>query len=358
MKIQNGRGQSVNPFVLLSAFGKELALILVFTTLIAVLLTPVPGFQFWSSFRYSLSIGLSIFLLSRILKVIRGVTRLDWKISIIAIPLGTGLGILIGSIANGTSPVRLLTDHPNTLVLTLAISLVFGTIISYYFYSRGVIAETALALRQEALERAVYEQRLTEANIRMLQAQIEPHFLFNTLSNILSLIPDKPEKAEQMLENFTKYLRASLQSTRSNYVTLKEEIEMLLAYLDIQSVRMGARLRYTLEIPVELHHFRIPPLLIQPLAENAIQHGLEPSADGGELAIRARHEGRALVIEICDTGMGISPNSAHGVGLANVRARLEALYPRRAELLMLPNQPRGLRVRLTIPVDTVAGQPT
>ena len=356
MEIQNGRRQSVNPFVPLSAFGKELALILVFMTLIAVLLTPVPEFQFWSSLGYSLPIGLSILLLSRILKVIRGVTRLDWKISIIAIPLGTGIGILIGSIANGTNPVRLLTDHPNTLVLTLAVSLVFGTIISYYFYSRGVIAETAVALRQEALERAAYEQRLTEANLRMLQAQIEPHFLFNTLSNILNLIPGEPEKAEQMLENFTKYLRASLQCTRSNYVTLNEEIEMLRAYLDIQSVRMGARLRYTLEIPMELHDFKIPPLLIQPLAENAIQHGLEPNAEGGELVIRARREDRALVIEISDTGLGISPNNAHGVGLANVRARLEALYPQRAELLMLPNRPHGLRVRLTIPVDAVAVQ--
>ena len=196
-------------------FFRKLAVVQVLMLLIAAAISAIPGFTFWSSLIHSTTIGFSIHFLSWLFCVVRGTRQSTWGISIIAIPLGTAIGVVVGSLADGNDPLQLFISHPNQLMMTLAVSLVFGTGISYYFYSRGVIAESRAAMREDALARASYERRLVEANLQLLQAQIEPHFLFNTLSNILSLIRDEPHKAEKMLEDLTRYLRASLQRTRA-----------------------------------------------------------------------------------------------------------------------------------------------
>jgi LytS/YehU family sensor histidine kinase len=205
-------------------------------------------------------------------------------------------------------------------------------------------------MREEALARASHERRLVEANLQLLQAQIEPHFLFNTLSNILSLIRDEPAKAERMLEDLTRYLRASLQRTRSREVTLDDELTLLRAYLGIQQVRMGARLRFSIDVGPDLGGLSVPPLVIQPLAENAIRHGLEPLVDGGELKVLVRRRDDQLEIEISDSGPGMMATAVPSVGLGNVRARLRALYQDSASLTLHPNQPRGLTAKVVIPV--------
>jgi signal transduction histidine kinase len=330
---------------------KDLAVLVPLMLLLAGLLTALlaPGYLF--NLRYSLAIGVSILVISHLLMAWRKAVKLDWMTSGSAITMGTGVGILIGSLANGTDPLLLIRSHPNLLVTILLISLVFGPAISYYFYSRGIIAETTAALRQEELERISSEQRLTEANLRMLQAQIEPHFLFNTLSTILSLIRSRPDKAEQMLGNFTDYLRASLQQTRVSRIGLKEELAIIQSYLDIMAVRMEKRLQYRIEVPPELDHVMLPPLLIQPLVENAVVHGLEPKAEGGSIIVRTELAGDRLVVEVSDSGDGISPSSSMGVGMSNIRERLQLLYRGEASLQLLAGVPNGTIVRLTIPMD-------
>jgi signal transduction histidine kinase len=343
-KVQAGRpAQQFREFV------GELRLTVVFMIVLAALLMPVQGFGFWFNLGYALAIGLSIHTLSFLICLARN-TAMDWKTSVVAIPLGTGVGLTIGSLINDSNPMRLVGEHPTTLLIGLAVSLIVGTAISYYFYSRGVIAEAAAARQQDQLERIARERELAEANLRLLQAQIEPHFLFNTLSNVLSLIHGDAAKAERMLEDFIAYLRLSLRRTRASTVTLADELSLVRTYLDIQAIRMGSRLAYTIDtggVPLDLP---LPPFLIQPLVENAVVHGLEPSAEGGELSIRISQHDSRLVVEVADTGLGLSPRHSPGVGLGSVRERLEVLFPQQAAFALTANQPQGTVARFEIPV--------
>jgi len=331
------------PGEMLGRLVKELALTAMFAVLIAGFLTLLTSHGFLSNLIYALAISLTIHLLSILLCLMRGVTHTDLKTALIAVPLGAIVGFMLGSLLDGNNPLRMLSENPKVIFFTAATALIFGTAISYYFHSRGVIAEAAL-------ERAAYENRLSESNLRMLQAQIEPHFLFNTLANVLGLIRDDPLKAERMLEDFIGYLRGSLNRTRSGDVSLAEELELLRAYLDIHVIRMGQRLRFSIDAPPELLTQRLPPLLLQPLVENAIKHGLEPKADGGTLTVRVRQEAATLLIEVSDTGLGMTSSAATGIGLSNIRERLRALYRQNAELLTEPNQPQGVKVVLRIPL--------
>jgi sensor histidine kinase YesM len=162
--------------------------------------------------------------------------------------------------------------------------------------------------------------------------------------------------------NLTRYLRASLQRTRAGATTLGEELDLVRAYLEIQAQRMGARLAYRLECPEELGSLPLPPLLLQPLVENALRHGIEANPTGGEVWVRGAREEDALVLEVLDTGPGIAAGSRAGVGLANVRARLRAISQGRGSMVIKPNAPHGLCVRLSLPLprppETAAGAAT
>jgi signal transduction histidine kinase len=176
------------------------------------------------------------------------------------------------------------------------------------------------------------EKQLAEARLRLLQAQIEPHFLFNTLANVHGLIEPQPEVARVMLGHFIYYLRASLHVTRQTETTLAGEVLMLTSYLALFEVRFGERLQVSIDVPGELQSALLAPMLIQPLVENAIKHGIEPAIDGGKISLCARREGQTLVIEVRDTGLGFRCDAPAGVGLANVRDRLRALYGSESEL--------------------------
>ncbi|MCV2366995.1 sensor histidine kinase [Roseateles oligotrophus] len=197
-------------------------------------------------------------------------------------------------------------------------------------------------------------QQMTEAQLRLLQAQIEPHFLFNTLANVQGLIDYEPALAKRMLDAFTDYLRASLLQMRAQDVSLGEEFDLVQSYLTVMQCRMGERLRWRLDIPAELRAARIPPLLLQPLIENAIHHGLEPQIGGGQLVLRARFEGQGLCIEIDDDGIGLAaaqlrPRRGNGVALQNIRERLRAAYGPEASLqLKAGANDKGTRVCLTL----------
>jgi LytS/YehU family sensor histidine kinase len=210
--------------------------------------------------------------------------------------------------------------------------------------------ENRIALREANLQQLASEKQLIEAHLKLLQAQIEPHFLFNTLSNVLSLIDEEPKRASMMLENFTKYLRVSLQRTRQEQTTLKDELDLLRNYLDIHTIRMGERLKYHIEVPEIFYPINLPPLLLQPLVENAIKHGLAPSLEGGTIHISATAENNILNIIIIDTGIGLQGEYGTGMGLNNVRARMRALYGEQAKITIMQNIPCGVYITLSIPL--------
>ena len=231
-------------------------------------------------------------------------------------------------------------------------SAVISVIIASIFFAREREWRAQALLDGERLRIERAEREATLANLRALQAQIEPHFLFNTLANVSSLIDREPQTARLMLESFIRFLRASLAATRREQTTLAEEAELIGSFLQVLAVRMGDRLRHRVSVSPEAAAYELPPMLLQPVVENAIRHGLEPKVEGGEVAVDARREGEHLVIDISDTGVGFGAATRGGVGLANLRERLKLLYGERAGVLITPAQPQGTLVRLTLPLET------
>jgi len=188
-----------------------------------------------------------------------------------------------------------------------------------------------------------------EARLQALQAQVEPHFLFNTLAHVKWLYRRDPANGRRMLDRLLDYLRAALPRVRQTTTTLGEELQLAHAYLDIQQLRIGGRLAFTIEVPDEIAQLRFPPLMLLTLVENAIKHGIAPQTGGGTIAIRAQVVANVLRIEVRDTGAGLREASGRGMGLSNVRARLTALFGSGARLVIEPNLPHGVVAAIEIP---------
>ncbi|WP_322013242.1 sensor histidine kinase [Paraburkholderia sp. J12] len=211
------------------------------------------------------------------------------------------------------------------------------------------------SLEIERRKAADARQAETAARLALLQAQIEPHFLFNTLANVQSLIERDPARANAMLSSLNHYLRGSLGRTRAATSTLGEELDLCEALLKIASIRLEERLRYTFEIPPAVRHLPFSPLLLQPLVENAIRHGIEPAVEGGEIRVRAALSGGMLTLGVTDSGVGLAQGTTGalhgGVGLNNVRTRLRSLYGERSRLDISDNAApaKGVTATLLLP---------
>jgi LytS/YehU family sensor histidine kinase len=210
----------------------------------------------------------------------------------------------------------------------------------------------AAIMAKEKIRVLSTEKQVAHAQLRMLQAQIEPHFLFNTLANVVSLIDVAPDKARLMLETFIAYLRSSLAISRQDQSSLASEEILLQNYLSLLQIRMGDRLSTSIRIDPGLASHPFPPMLLQPLVENAIKHGLEPKIEGGHVGIHAFREGDRLKVEVLDNGQGFGGKSSlvagTGLGLNNIRERLAMLYDGQAVLIIQDAQP-GTRVLIDLP---------
>jgi LytS/YehU family sensor histidine kinase len=231
----------------------------------------------------------------------------------------------------------------------IILGLLFGSIISYFFVTRETISTTKALVQEERIKRLTSEKKAVEGNLKLLQAQIEPHFLFNTLSNILSLLETDLDKGKHMLEDLIHYLRMSLSKTRGETSTIDQEVEMIRAYMSIFQVRMGDRLNYKIDVQDKIKGIQFPPMLIQPLVENAIKHGLEPKIEGGEVGIIGKENGEIIRLEITDTGVGFYEESEPGTGLTNIRERLKSLYGDKGRLILEENRPCGLKAIIEVP---------
>jgi two-component system LytT family sensor kinase len=214
----------------------------------------------------------------------------------------------------------------------------------------------ALEFRRESDRRAVdsaqLEMRLVEAQLQALQRQLHPHFLFNTLNAIAGLMRSDVDAADRMMDRLGDLLRLTLNTSNIQEVSLKEELEVLQKYLDIEQVRLGDRLTVSIDIDPEALDAQLPNFLLQPLVENAVRHGIAPHARPGHVSIAASRHGNRLAIDIADSGDGVPPHRLtllnQGVGLANTRARLEHRYPNDHSLLCANGNP-GFRVTVNIP---------
>ena len=241
------------------------------------------------------------------------------------------IGYTLAFAIKGRNFLSLLVAYPRVGVMIFLI----GLVVSFVWYlvmdgqTRSLRAEADEA-RSRATTSAAQKQA-SDAELRALQAQIEPHFLFNTLANVQALIDYEPVKARQMLESFIEYLRATLDASRRTHGTLGDEVAMLQRYLQLMQVRMGKRLHTVWEIEPDLLSLPLAPLLLQPLVENAIKYGLEPKIEGGTITLRASQKASRVQIVVQDDGVGLhaastarkSAPGGSGTGLKNVLARLQ-----------------------------------
>ncbi len=240
--------------------------------------------------------------------------------------------------------------HLVQLLFNLFFALVFGTGGYLYFSIREKWEEAAAAIREKEVRQAELERLKAQAELQALQAKINPHFLFNTLNSIAGLISEDARAAEQVTEKLADLFRYSLQSSERERVPLREELEAVRAYLEIEAVRLGDRLRFDLAVEDGLEEVEIPGLLVQPLVENAVQHGIAPKVEGGRVEVRVRRSGESCVITVQDDGVGLAPEqAASGYALGNVRARLQALYNGAASLNLKSSEP-GTRVEIRVPL--------
>jgi len=256
-----------------------------------------------------------------------------WMLAIIVVGtfLGYTIGNAIGNWITGLDNPGLLSGNLRRGLAIMLFSLVPGTVAVYFFYSRGVIAQTE-AMAQTA------QRQAAENQLKLLESQLEPHMLFNTLANLRVLIGIDPPRAQLMLDRLIAFLRATLSASRAALHPLSAEFARVADYVALMQIRMGDRLQPQLDLPAELAELQVPPLLLQPLVENAIKHGLEPHVNGGRLIVSASREGGQLVLCVRDTGAGMQAAPADGTrfGLQQVRERLATLYGGSASVALSP----------------------
>lgn len=269
---------------------------------------------------------------------------------------GVKLGAVLLNIPIQTGQIFRFTITNTSWIITAIVS----TAASWYFWNRSKMTELLVAAETEKARSAAIERQAMQAQLQLLQAQIEPHMLFNTLANLQGLIALDQQKAQHMLAQLIVYLRATLSSSRAGQTTLKQEFTLMQAYLELLAIRMGKRLCFSLDLPDELQSQPIAPMLLQPLVENAIKHGIEPNVKGGHILVRASKDEHFLHVCVADDGLGlpydfedqaVAPSAeGHHVGNANIRDRLLAVYGPAARLSLTPNQPQGAVAHLYIPL--------
>jgi signal transduction histidine kinase len=261
-----------------------------------------------------------------------------WGTPLVGLVISVPLAAMVAGVTDAPTPndPQLRTTPLGAAAFTLLVIAIF-----YGYF--------ALRARQARAER-----QATEAQLRLLQGQMEPHFLFNTLANVIGLMDVDAPRAKLMLESFTDYLRASLGSLRHDDHTLGDELDLIDAYLRVVAIRMDDRLKYSVDVPAELRAMRLPALSLQPLVENAIVHGLEPKIEGGEVRIAARWGASgSLIVSVTDDGLGLPTTGASktrgtGTALANIRERLLQANGDGGSLRLEPAQPNGVLATLTI----------
>lgn len=315
------------------------------------LLTTEGGF--WFCFVYANCIGCCSWGLTLVLLHF-GPSRLSvLQAHLLTLPLGLVTGLLLAALLGYPQVLNaLLTDSEialRSLLLYLLLGGAGATLMFFRYQSMRYQAELASQQRQFA----EHQQAETLAHLKLLQAQIEPHFLFNTLANVHSLIGFEPAKAQQMLAHLDGYLRASLQRTRQPLTTLAQELELVQNLLAIAKIRLAERLQYRLTIDSSLLTLQLPPLLLQPLVENALFHGIEPKVAGGTIEISVSVSNNKVQLQVNDDGSGLNAASAShgGVGLENIRQRLFRLYGNAARLDLYQLNPTGCSACLSLPLQ-------
>jgi len=332
------------------------------TVIAVVLATSMKHGRFAENFVQSQAIGLTIaaccWSVAPWVERAEGDPRIAFPLFGIAIAVGVGLGMLLASAATRwLFPESLAPEHGlmsmRTAVFSLSIAIA-GTVV---FYGRERLRHARTRAESEGWRAIAAERSAAQAQLQALRAQVEPHFLFNTLANVSALIERDPAAARALVDDLARHLRATLRHARAETTTLGEELDVTASLLAIMKRRLGDRLQWRFDVPDALRAATVAPMLVQPLVENAVKHGIEPAAGGGAIEVRARRDDDgALVVEVADTGCGLDATGGggparaeSGTGLANLAERLRAIYGPGARIALRENAPRGTVARLVLP---------
>jgi LytS/YehU family sensor histidine kinase len=304
----------------------------------------------WHQLVYSNAIGILIWLFIDVARFRLAPAsqnywpRFPFHIIFVLVGTLTGyiLGTLIGDLVAGQSTLELMEKNPRRFI-----ALIVETFMISIAWTIAMTQQVKLRLAREEAERA---------RLKLLETQIEQHMLFNTLANLRALIGADPQRATKMLDHLDNYLRSTLSGSLGNEHTLKNELDRLLDYLELMAIRLGNRLSFSIDVPQSLLGQMIPTLLLQPLIENAIRHGIEPIVRGGNIQITARQVGQTCKIKVHDNGKGfeLSPSN-QGFGLGQIRERLAVQYGGKATLNIQSNiatQTSGTSVTITLPLKS------
>ena len=337
-------------------------------TLIALALTLTTashgvGFLgFGINWLYSQCIGLAIWGLIDIGRLaLTPDEQRQWRRLFGIVPAGVVLGYLGGTLAGDTllgKPGKGLAvlqsgQGPGLLLMSLAV----GAVCAYYFMSQARLASVREEAARASARAEAAQRQAAESQLKLLQTQLEPHMLFNTLANLRVLVGLDPARAQTMLDHLIAYLRATLGASRATLHPLQDEFDRLADYLALMAVRMGPRLAFSLDLPDDLRAVPVPPLLLQPLVENSIRHGLEPKVAGGSIHVQAQMQGSRLVLAVTDTGLGCDTATppattalTSGFGLTQVRERLHTCYGAEGAIEIVAIPSGGTRVSVSFPL--------
>jgi signal transduction histidine kinase len=323
-------------------------------TAICAAATAVVGLVFINTYWDLLVTALCVGYTSMLLFTVASNVRVAWMpreaLQILAVIAGSVLGTTVAVLAKGRAVTEMFNELLWGVAISVGLGVGFGCVVVAAILLREKHARDQARIHLAEAERHQLEKGMLEAKLQLMQAQVEPHFLFNTLANVQHLVETDPVGAGRMLDSLIRYLRAALPQMRDPNSTLGREVEMARAFLEIQGVRMGSRLEYSIDVPVHLRAHAFPPMMLISLVENAIKHGVDPCCECGSIAIRAHESGGRLRVSVADTGEGVKPKKGGGVGLSNIRERLKALYGGGATLVLEENAPHGVVASIELPV--------
>jgi sensor histidine kinase YesM len=348
---------------------KRIRVLLIADTLIALLLFALDTISGGSAnrwlslaanFIFCHAIGASIYFLIHLTEVLAVKNRwkkLLWLIGIFIVSSWVGSLMAFGLFNFLFEPNLEISRLKSFFIGNPFLAAFFGALVLGYFLLRDKFERVVAQLA----EKEINEQRLlrlkTKAELEALRAKVNPHFLFNTLNSIASLIPVDPAKAEEMVQKLSHLFRYTLDASNHDMMTLSGELALIREYLEIEKVRLGERLSFQIEMDAKLADISIPGLLLQPLVENSVKHGIAPAKSGGNLRIQCREQNGRCQIEIADTGKGFNKLEVEeGFGLSGVRDRLALHYGNDYAFEMAANS--GVRILLCIPLDSSIGQKT
>jgi two-component system, LytTR family, sensor kinase len=307
-----------------------------------------------SSFIYTMCIGftihtLTMFALPRI-AALHMVFRLSVLLMVFLVGgiIGTGISVEIHKLVLNDSFTT--KDYIHLLYFNLLLSIIFGSIAVLYV----TLKVNAERMASELKEKELNEERLTrlkmKAELEALQAKINPHFLFNTLNSIASLISENPKAAETTVEKLSELFRYTLKDADKSTVTIGEELEIVRTYLEIEKVRFGERLQYAINYDGSILDLQVPALLIQPLVENSIKHGIANDIHGGSILVEVRKQEKKCRIMVQDTGKGFrAKNTENGFGLRSIQERLKYMYADEATLDIIGSDPTQIIITIPLP---------